>query len=526
MPIKVWTRIAVIRLSRIALFRFFFTFYYRAAWLVFRRLASFLFPDIVSIKVHRGYASGDWEPGISDIDVVMEIGELPPDQAAGFLLEWNRFYRAFRLFFPVMGEPIIVTEREQEIYYAWGDIRAFPALPPEGPPSALAEARTNLALWTECLHAHTRLCKIAVAKTPVPGPLAVRELRKSVLDIARHSLSAPARPPFQGVKSRRETEARLKDFKDFPAAELSELLGRGKAAWTDDREVKRLAQLACAHATNILERDAMRFFHLFEGLTGPSPATTRFAAPPREDEAAANMLVLFKKRFGDFFDSAVLDNIFSSVVVFKYIPGAASDLACGISILDCMAEWNSAMHGPVFLLGPRSRQLMGLGAFEDDPLKMGFPEALELNAESAVCLQSGAREPFSAHRRTIFGAGESARLAPRPELLEALYRESLGHFLRTWRGLLPAGAGGPVYAVSRAVSLWLYFVKGIARPCFPLQPLIKTFKRERGQADAHGLFETSLLKGLQPGDAEFISAINAETLRAAAAGAAEQAFLY
>jgi hypothetical protein len=515
MPIKVWTRVAVTRLGRVAVLRILFAFYYRATWLIFYRISRFLFPEINSIKVHRGYASAGWEPGVSDIDVVLKISELIPDENACFTREWNRFYRVFRFLFPIMGEPIIATDREHALYYAWGDIRAFPMVIPSGPPSDVSEAKTALDLWTECLHAHTRLCKIAVSKNILPGPVLVRELRKCILDIARHSAVSPSRPPFTAVRSRLETENGLKSFKNFPASQLSEILQRALSSGTDTRECKHLAQLACAHTTNILEHDALRFLHCFNRFTGPAPAAALFAAPPRENDAALNMLSIFKKRFGDLFNSAILDNIFSSVVVLKDIPGAAEDLACGISILDCMAEWDPSMRGPVFMLGPKSLQLMGLGTYDDDPLKMSRPAALERTADSAVCLQSGAQAPFSIHRRFLLGAGGDGNAAPDSILLEALYRESLSHFLRTWRSLLPPGPGGPIYAVSRSVSLWLYFVKGMAYPCFPLQPLLETFKLERTPEDGAGLFEASLLNVLQPKDMEIISAVNSETLAAA-----------
>lgn len=513
---KARVRIAVIRLGRIAIFRLLFRFYYHAAWSLFPPLARFLFPEINSIKLHRGYASADWEPGVSDIDMVLEISPLAPEENACFMREWNRFYRAFKIIFPIMGEPVISTPGEQELYLACGDIRSLPGRTTAGVPRAPGEAKTALDLWTECLHAHTRLCKLAVSAKPAPGPLAARELRKCVLDIARHSAAAPSRPPLQAVGSRLETERGLKDFTDFPAPELCGILERASSSREDDRGVKHLAQLACAHAAGILEQDALKFFRRFDGFTGPAPAAAGFAAPPTEDEAARHMLELFKKRFGGFFDSAVLDNIFTSAVAFKYVPGAAEDLGCGISILDCMAEWNPAMRGPVFVLGPKSMQLMGISPYEDDPLKMALPGTFAGGAGSAVCLQSGAEAPFSPHRRTFYCAGQNAALAPRPPLLKLLYLESLSHFLRTWRGLLPPWPGGPVYAVSRAMSLWLYFVKDIAQPCFPLQPLLGTFKWETGAGDETAFFETSLLRGLQPRAIEIISALNMETLAAAA----------
>jgi hypothetical protein len=326
------------------------------------------------------------------------------------------------------------------------------------------------------------------------------------------------------VTSRLETERGLKDFKDFPGLALDEILRCGKTAATDDRGVKMLAQLACAHTANILERDALTFFHRFNRFTAPAADTDFFAAAAPEVESASGLLTPFKKRLGDFFDSAILDNIFSSVVILRDIPGAAGDLACCLSILDCMTEWDLSMRGAVFILGPKSYQLMGLGPYDDDPLKMCFPKALDLSEGSAACLQSGEDAPFQIHRIAFLGAGNYERLAPRQPLLDALYRESLSHFLRTWRGLLPPGPGGAIYAVSRTVSFWLYFVKGTARPCFPLQPLLEVFKREWQPDGRAGLFETSLLKGLHPADIELLSAINAETLEAAgqdAPGAAQ-----
>ncbi|MCM2266890.1 MAG: hypothetical protein NDI60_03850 [Elusimicrobiales bacterium] len=514
---KAWVRVAVIRLNRIAPARFLFKSYYSLAWAVFSRLVRLLFPELTSVKLHRGYASGGWEPGASDIDVLLELRELTPEETAAFMAEWEKFYRVFRYFFPVMGEPVMASAAEGDLYARWGDIRAFSRQRPAGPPPALVPVKTALDLWTEGLHAHTRLCKIAVSRDLLPGPLAARELRKCVLDVVRHSAAAPQRPPDMPPASRLETQNRLRTFRNFPGAELEDVLLRSAAGSGDGRALKPLAQLACAYTANILERDAALFLRQHAGHAGPAPRIEGFSARPREERAALSLLKIFKSRFGELFDSAIVDNLFNSVVVLKHVPGPEPELACSVSILDSMAAWDQSLRGPVFLLGRRSLELSGLGAFEDDPLKLAFPKVLDTDRDRAVCLHSGKENHFSFHRRTFFCRGEGEPPAPGQPLLDAVYRESLAHFLRTWRGLLPAGPAGAVYAVSRAASLWLYFCMDTPVPCFPLQPLLETFTRDRLPGRGQGLFEKSLLRGLQPQDMELIAAINAETLQAAAA---------
>ena len=520
---KVRIRVAIVRLSRIAFFRFFFKLYYRSAWLIFPPVSRLFFPEITSLRVHRGYSTNEWEPGISDIDIIAEVRDLFPRETACFIGKWNKFYRILKLLFPILGETIVTSRREQELYHSWGDIRSISAQTSARPNSAVIEIKTALDLWTECLHSHTQLCKMAISRVAMPAPIARRELRKCVLDIIRHSAACRRYPPLQPIRSRRETEGAPNESGDFATAELADILKRGEDAGADDGEIKRSIRLACAHAANILERDAIHLFERLDGLTAPAPGVKRFAAAPEEDESALHLFELLKKRLGTFFASAIFDNIFSSVVVLKHIPGCADDLACCISVLDRAAAWHRSLQGPVFLLGPKSLTLMGIGAYNDDPLKMVFPEDLNLNADSFACLQSGSELPFSIHRRTFFRTGENARLAPGRLLAKALYLESLSHFLRTWRSLLDPGACGAVYAVSRAVALWLYFVKKMPRPCFPLQSLLETFRKEKKPADGFRIFETSLLQGLQPADVEIISALNAETLEAASTVAAESA---
>ena len=516
MPIKVWTRTLVVRLSRAAFFRFFFGLYYRAAWLIFSRAARFLFPETLSIKLHRGYSTREWEPGISDIDAVLEIRELTPAENARFISRWRKFYNGLKVFFPVLGETIVASRAEQELYYAWGDIRAAERTGAPGQERTLSGIKTALDLWTEGLHAHTQLCKLAISLGPVPAPVAGRAVRKFVLDVARHSAAYRRSSPPPAIKSRLETEKALDEYGDIVPPQLRALISGGGASATD-AALKRAAQLACAHTANILEQDAASLLGRLEGFTVPAPAVKLVAPPPEEDAAAMRIGQLLEKRLGGFFSSAVFDNVSSSFVVLNGVPGCADDLACGISILDSMTEWYPSMRGTIFPLGPGSLCLMGLGPYDDDPLKMGFPPDLRLEAASYACLQSGEAAPFSAHRRTFFRTGEIRRLSPCEPLLGAMYRESLSHFLRTWRTLLEPGQSGAVYAVSRAAALWLYFVKRMPQPCFPLEPLLEAFKNAGAPEDRVRVLETTLSTGLRPEAIEIISALNAETLAAAAA---------
>lgn len=547
---KVRARVAVIKLNRIAVFRTCFKLYYRCARLLFSFLSRYLFPEIISLKVHRGCSTGDWEPGVSDIDVLIEIRGLTPAETARFIGRWAGFYASFKFFFPIIGETIIASRPERELYNSWGDIRSISAQTPAHPGSRVIELKTALDMWTEGLHAHTRLAKMSISRTPTPAAIARRELRKSVLDIIRYSAAYRLYPPLRPILSRPETENSLDASADFTQRELAGILRRSKDDDADDAEMKRLIQFACAHTTNILEQDALHLFDRLTGFLSPAPVVQRFPPSREEDESASRVLVLLKKGLGIFFDSAVFDDVFNSVVVLKQVPGRVNDLACGISILDCMTACHSSMQGAIFPLGPRSLALMGIGAYGDDPLKLAFPAGLDAGAGSAVCLRSGTKPPFAAHHVTFFQAAgtvrpaphfvpesndtgrglnpsakssgsQSAGLAPGGPLLAAMYLESLSHFLRTWRGCLEPGAAGAIYAVSRAVSFWLYFVKKIPQPCFPLQPLLETFKRERGLKEESQVFETGLMQGLQPADLELVAALNAETLAAAPAAAAE-----
>jgi hypothetical protein len=512
---KTSARIAAVRLGRVPPFRLIFRLYYGAAWFCFSRLAKLLFSDIKTVALHRGYASGDWEPGVSDIDVVIELEDLLPGENARFVRDWGRFYAAIRVFFPVIGEPIISSASEAALYAAWGDARSLAAGRPAAQPPDAAWAKTELDLWTEGLHAHTRLCKLAVAGSPVPPPVALREIRKAVLDVARHSSFANALPPSRPVKSRKDAEGALSSMTGLPSGEITDILRR--CASGGEAGTEQLAQLACAHTANILERDAVRFLSRFSRFTAPAPEAQRFDAPREEADAAFHTAERLKKRLGTFYDSTLLDNVFSSVVALRHLPGPAEDIACCAAILGSLSSWDQAVRGPLFLLGPKSLTLLGLSSYDDDPLKMAWPPGPGRSA----CLQSGDSAPYSRHSRHFFLSGSVERLAPDGPLLDALQLESLSHFLRTWRGVLPPGAPGAAYAVSRAVSLWLYFARELSVPCFPLQHLLEVFKTEKGLDPVSRVFEAGLWKGLQPHDIENIAALNAETLEAATALAAE-----
>ncbi|OGS13002.1 MAG: hypothetical protein A2234_08230 [Elusimicrobia bacterium RIFOXYA2_FULL_58_8] len=523
MSIKVRARIAVIRLNRSAFFHCLFTVYYHLAWLGFSRATRLLFPEMTSIRVHRGYSTREWEPGISDIDAVLEIRELSPRETARFIARWNKFYTLIKAVFPILGEIIIASRAEEELYREWGDIRAASALRQTPANPELMEAKTALDLWTEALHSHTQLCKLAISNTCVPAPIAGRALRKCVLDVARHCAALRAYPPLGHIGSRLETENSLAGPGQPARPELGEVLARAQDTRSDGARMKELAQLACAHTANILETEAVSLRARLTGFIDTAPTAPLISPEPEQNAAAGRISGILKDELGTFFHSAVFDNVFGSFVVLNQVPGDAAELARGIAILNGMTARHLSMRGAIFPLGPVSVELMGFGTYGDDPLKLAAPERTASGSSPFVCNQSGGRPPLSAHRRTFFGEGEAAFPSAKAPLLDALYLESLSHFLRTWRGLLEPGAGGAIYAVSRAVALWLYFVKKTPRPCFPLQPLLQTFLREKNLPEGGLPFEESLLLGLRPRDIEMIAVLNAETLAAAPSVAAMRA---
>jgi hypothetical protein len=100
------------------LYRLYYALAIRVTLLLARRI-----PEVRAVFTHRGFGSGDWVAGFSDIDLLVLIDPMEP---AGEMLVLERFWRgvrALRVAFPFIGTIHLVTSAELACWQRHGGIR-------------------------------------------------------------------------------------------------------------------------------------------------------------------------------------------------------------------------------------------------------------------------------------------------------------------------------------------------------------------------------------------------------------------
>ncbi|NNN05630.1 MAG: hypothetical protein HKL90_06995 [Elusimicrobia bacterium] len=189
--VKGWLRAAVLWTSRISGMRTVYRALYALPVGVLRFWAA-LDGNVDALYGHRSWVQRDWEPGISDIDLLVSARGLAGEAGRVWL---QRFWRRFGLLkcvFPFLGECLVVEPAELCGHAAWGGFRARGAadyLLPLSGRSIVATARpASLKVFLEpageLAHAYTRLMSSALWR-PDPSAAGRRAAINAALDMTR-----------------------------------------------------------------------------------------------------------------------------------------------------------------------------------------------------------------------------------------------------------------------------------------------------------------------------------------------------
>jgi hypothetical protein len=148
---------AVLKTNPYPPFRFLNRLPYRWALRAVRKIARTI-PEIRSIGVRNGFATGDWIPGLSDIDLLAIVSQdLEPEREFAVVDSFRASYFQLQRTFPMLGELVMLAEDDLD---AWlppatftpgklplATIHGVPIELPEEESPRWRENALNIALW-------------------------------------------------------------------------------------------------------------------------------------------------------------------------------------------------------------------------------------------------------------------------------------------------------------------------------------------------------------------------------------------
>lgn len=398
-----------------------------AAWLRLRLASE---RGIAAARLHRGWRTGDWQPGVSDLDALAVARDLSGEDGARRVARLWRRYGSWKRLLPFLGEILLAERPEVDAFVRTGGARAAAVARTLGldapPPGGRADD------LVECAHAYTRLLQCAFSPGE-PWARNARNAEKSLLDVLRHG---PLREPGSPLLSRVEAAARTR----------STALAALRASEPADQALA--FSRAAAEALSALDA---AFSLKSEG-----------AAEPVFARGASEALDELYACFGPAMTGALTDELYRSYVVLDARGSQPEELSPALA---AAARRRPLIPGtlPVPLTGGLWRALARSPYLEDPTRGLGFGASKTLDAG-----------------RLFPGVSQAAWgecLVPAPsEALRAAARPAAANFALTWRWL-GAGGGNPRvvfhYLISRALGLRLLLERGEAVPFFSLDPLLE-----------------------------------------------------
>lgn len=414
--------------------------------------------------VHRGWVTGDWEAGVSDLDFVLARPGLTRGRARRF---WTAFSAARRLA-PFLGETLLVSPRELEAYLAGRSARSreLPlqarrlagrrALAPDREPP------TALSCLTECAHAYTRLMQWALEEPDAPWALASRQLQKSALDLLRYG--AQSENPGVAAPTRAE-------FRESAPDDWKRLLARLPSE--EPRLDERFALCAELVSASLVRFDALAREFASRGSGGAPGRAAREADAPAEKAARLRLLDEQRAGFDDAVIGAVVDDVYRSRLVLD--EGYARGPLLREALVARLRLQRAAPRRATLplLLTPALHRLLGWLPYLDCPT--GFLEDAQFS--SAGRLLPGAYQ-------LRWGRLESS--PPPFDVLADSLREAAANHGLTWRLMgwrEAAPAAGPLahFLLSRRLGLRL-LLDGEAAPFFDLDALVEVYAERHPEA--------------------------------------------
>ena len=245
---------------------------------------------VSDVFVYRGWIEGDWQAGISDIDLqcVFASGQKDESMICG-CASFFSIYRRLRGLFPLLGEILICSKEELSSYVRDGGARAEEFVRtgkslrgvgriPEPP------ARENpVASVTEALHAYSRMMAVRFPGEIDHPERSRQNMRKAFLDVFRYCRRAGVRAP---AVSRGVFEASLRLSRPDLAAALD----------CDDRDA------LCAGACKALDEACTPLL-----AVGPTPPPTRSSHRP--GVSAGKLEEVFHRALDSFTEDLGMDGI-------------------------------------------------------------------------------------------------------------------------------------------------------------------------------------------------------------------------
>lgn len=150
-------------------------------------------PGVRSVILHRGMTREGWEPGVSDIDLL--VVRQPGADEPALLDSLSRRVGGLRRRYPMLGDLWMGTGREVGSYLRWGGLRSWEDSPdwntihgrPETNPgtSESLEKRRLLDPWVWAFISHVELGRRAFRFGREPGPKRAADARKLSAEVRR-----------------------------------------------------------------------------------------------------------------------------------------------------------------------------------------------------------------------------------------------------------------------------------------------------------------------------------------------------
>ncbi|MBI5211584.1 MAG: hypothetical protein HY927_16570 [Elusimicrobia bacterium] len=199
---------------------------------------------VVAVHLHRGLTGGTWEPGVSDIDLILVRSPSADAKAERrFLLRLGARRAAVKAAFPMLGDLWIGEEGEVARYLRWGGLRSWEDRPRwrrllgrPAPPLDLGESpakRRWLDAWVWVFVNHMEICRRFFGPPAGPAQKRLADCRKLFLDVRRYADSIDG-DGEGALLTRSEMQARV------PALEAAGL----RRLWLDS--AARLGEVSAA----------------------------------------------------------------------------------------------------------------------------------------------------------------------------------------------------------------------------------------------------------------------------------------
>ncbi len=435
---------------------------------------------VAFLAAHRSWAAGVWQPGTSDVDLL--IGARDLDGAGGpawLSRHWRRWLRLKKPF-PFLGECLTATPADWAAYARWGGLRARDLsrqlfvlsgrAPSEQPrPVSPKEALEPLG---ETAHAYTRL--MAWALWPPSSPaVAASHAEKAARDLLRVS----ATPPGEPLALSRETAFDAAGSAARPYRLALSALARAAAEGRDDPRAR--AELCAAGLATL------------DGLASAAAPAWRIAAPgarppepPRVAAAPAAPIELARRRawrerlaqaLGPVLVAGCCDDVYRSWLVLEdEAPAgawtAAFEALSGLPPEDRPSTLPLLVTRGVWAAWSRL-------AYLESPLRFLEPGTTGEDAlyEAGQALPGVWQYAWNLPALAVAPAGE--------ELSLDLSREALATLRCTWRFQTSPASGlsrgyALHYLLSRVLTLRLRLERGLSAPTFGLDLLVELHARE------------------------------------------------